>query len=102
MINHFSTSAGMPTTPLKFTLERLEIADTDLPSRAAAEGFDYVLQSVAYSIRSGESESITDLEGILEYMDATSEDFSDEQYRAGYEYGVEYVQNILVLARHIG
>ena len=99
MINRSSSS--MTITPLKFILERLEIADTDLSSRAAAEGFDYTLQCVAYSIRSGESESITDLENILEYMDATSEDFSDEQYRAGYEYGVGYVQNILKLARHI-
>jgi hypothetical protein len=48
------------------------------------EGYDDVLQSISYAIRSGDVKNISELDELINQMDAYAEDF-DGEFGAGYQ-----------------
>jgi hypothetical protein len=69
--------------PLEFFILQLE-EGTENISEEYNEGYDDVLQSIAYAIRSEDIKSLDELDSLIEQMDSYSEDYSGE-YKKGYE-----------------
>lgn len=68
---------------LEFFLLNLEEGAENI-SEEYKEGYDYVLQSIAYAIRSEEIKSLDELDYLIDQMHSESEDYSGG-YKEGYE-----------------
>lgn len=78
-------------TAFQFFIESLESKRT--PSGRSEdynEGYADPIDSILYAIRSGEVKNFFDLDEIVQYMDASSGDFSGE-FGEGYRDSVDYV-----------
>lgn len=77
----------------EFFIETLEYKRTPaFRSEDYIEGYADPIDSVLYAIRSGDVTNLFDLQEMLEYMDASSGDFSGE-YGEGYKDAMYFILN---------
>ena len=80
---------------LQFFLAQLENGVENV-SEEYNEGYDDVLQSVAYAIRSEEIKSLGELESIIEQMIESADECSGE-YNEGYKDAVDRCKKSLMI-----
>lgn len=78
---------------LEFFILQLE-EGTENISEEYNEGYDDVLQSIAYAIRSEDIKSLDELDSLIEQMNSYSEDYSGE-YKKGYEDAIDRCEKSL-------
>ena len=79
--------------PLEFFILQLE-EGTENISEEYNEGYDDVLQSIAYAIRSEDIKSLDELDYLIDQIYSESEDYSGE-YKKGYEDAIDRCEKSL-------
>jgi uncharacterized phage infection (PIP) family protein YhgE len=73
--------------PLEFFIIQLEEGAENI-SEEYNEGYDDMLQSIAYAIRSEDIRSLNELDSLIEQMNSEAEDYAGE-YRKGYKDAID-------------